>query len=491
MKKIIVLACLSALPFTYASAEGYQVNAQSTKQAGMGHVGAAMKLGAESMHFNPAGLAFMNKTVDLSAGVSGVFSHASFSNKDYETKSDNTPSTPLYVYAGFKIYDNLAAGVAVNTPYGSGINWGNNWKGSHLIQDISLKAFNIQPTISWKIMDNLSIGAGLMMEFGNMNMNRALVGPGELTYMANYMMNSLGQLLPPEQIAAIKPMIDPIMQEMARYDDAAAASVSLKGNAGVRLGFNVGAMYDINEKFTVGVSYRSKVTAKVKEGDIALRYANEEHFTQLVQQINTLMSKFGPALGINQPIGIPPLNTGTFSAELPLPSNLNVGITYHPTQDWTVSGEVQFVGWGAYNSLDVKFSPESELGKYNISAPKNYKNTRIYRVGAQYAVTDRLDVRLGAYYDESPVEDNYLNPETPSMNKLGITTGCSFRPTKNLSVDFAFSYVTGFGRDGSYTDEYMLMKTIPNLPAEYKTRTFGGHYQAYAFMPAIGLSYNF
>ena len=117
MKKIIALACLSALPFSYTAAEGFQVNAQSTKQAGMGHVGAAMKLGAESMHFNPAGLAFMDKTIDLSAGVSGVFAHAKYSSSkyysfvdnntaiasDYTAKTDNTPSTPLYVYAGFKI----------------------------------------------------------------------------------------------------------------------------------------------------------------------------------------------------------------------------------------------------------------------------------------------------------------------------------------------------------------------------------------------------
>ena len=111
--------------------------------------------------------------------------------------------------------------------------------------------------------------------------------------------------------------------------------------------------------------------------------------------------------------------------------------------------------------------------------------------GAEYAATPRLDVRLGAYWDESPVEEDYLNPETPSMNKLGITAGCSFRPIDRLSVDFSFSYVTGFGRDGSYTDEYMLMKTIPNLAPEYKTRVFGGHYDAYALMPAIGISYGF
>ena len=76
MKQIIALASLALLPFSQVAAEGFQVNAQSTKQAGMGHVGAALKLGAESMHFNPAGLVYMNNAVELSAGVSGVFAYA-------------------------------------------------------------------------------------------------------------------------------------------------------------------------------------------------------------------------------------------------------------------------------------------------------------------------------------------------------------------------------------------------------------------------------
>ena len=46
MKQIIALASLALLPFSQVAAEGFQVNAQSTKQAGMGHVGAALKLGA-------------------------------------------------------------------------------------------------------------------------------------------------------------------------------------------------------------------------------------------------------------------------------------------------------------------------------------------------------------------------------------------------------------------------------------------------------------
>ena len=490
MKRWIMMACLLGMPWVELAAEGFQVNAQSTKQAGMGHVGAALKLGAESMHFNPAGLVFMEDRVDVSAGMSGVFTHAKYTNADYSFQTDNSPSTPLYVYAGFKIYDNLAAGVMINTPYGSSIHWGDNWRGAHLVQDIALKAFNIQPTVSWKITDKLSIGAGLMMEFGNIQLNRALIGPGELSYMADFMLTNLSQQMPPQMVDALLPALAPIQEGMAVYDDASAASVALRGDAGIRFGFNVGAMYDINEHFTVGVSYRSRVTAKVKEGEISLNYANDEHFANLVQQINGLLAQLPEGMGLPTAIGIPPLNEGTFSAELPLPSNLNVGITYRPNRDWTLSGEVQFVGWGAYDALDVHFSPSS-LSPYDLHADKKYENSRIYRLGAEYAATKRLDVRLGAYWDESPVKDDYLNPETPSMNKLGITAGCSFRPIDRLSVDLAFSYVTGFGRDGSYTDEYMLMKTIPNLDAAYKTRVFGGHYDAYALMPAIGISYSF
>lgn len=479
MKKAIALACLSVLPF-YAAAEGFQVNAQSTKQAGMGHVGTALKLGAESMHFNPAGLAFMDRTIDLSAGVSGVFAHAKYSNEGYTAKTDNTPSTPLYFYAGFKIYDNLAAGISLNTPYGSGINWGNDWKGAHLVQDISLQAFNLQPTVAWKITDKLSIGAGLMVMFGNISLDRALIGPGSMTAVGQNMINAI----PENMQGLVKPMIDPIMNELSRYEETSAASVSLDGSSQTRFGFNVGAMYDINEKWTVGLSYRSKVTAKVKEGDIQLRYANREHFEGVLQQINTLiaMAKQMGIQGLPEGgINVPPLESGTFSAELPLPDNWNVAVTYRPTQRWTVSGEVQFVGWNAYKSLDVYFHPDAELGQYNIAAPKEYENTRIYRLGAQYATTDRLDIRFGVYFDETPVKDEYLNPETPSMNKLGLTAGFSFRPLNRLSVDFSFSYVQGFSRDGSYTDADLLGNP----------RTFGGHYKAYALMPAIGVSYGF
>ena len=458
MKKVIVLACL-LFSATYASAEGYQVNAQSTKQSAMGHVGAAMKLGAESMHFNPAGLGFMTDKIDLSVGMSAAFTNFKYSEGNYSHKSDNTPSTPMYVYAGFKIYDNLSAGISVTTPYGSGLNWGQNWKGAHLVQDINLKSFAFQPTLSYKIFDRLSIGAGLMVMMGDFSMSRALLPAGSLN-----------------GFAGVAPLVPGLGDMIKKYEDVAAVSTTLAGDADIKVGYNLGVMYDINDKFTVGLSYRSKVAMHVSEGTAKLDYVNELELKGMLDKVNPILVAGGMS-----PVGVPPLDKGTFEAELPMPSNWNLGLTYKPTDKLLVSAEVQFVGWGAYDELNVQFT-EEVLGGYSIQADKKYMNTRIYRVGGQYAATDRLDVRLGAYYDESPVRTDYLNPETPSMDKLGLTTGFSFRPVDRLSIDFAFSYVTGFGRDGSYTDIDPLTK---------QPRTFKGHYSVSAITPSLGLGYRF
>lgn len=67
----------------------------------------------------------------------------------------------------------------MTTPYGT-LEWPKNWAGAGLIQDISLKSYVIQPTLSYKITDHLSIGVGLQLAWGNVNLSRALMGASDL-----------------------------------------------------------------------------------------------------------------------------------------------------------------------------------------------------------------------------------------------------------------------------------------------------------------------
>ena len=115
MKKIAI-AAMAALSSLTVMAEGYQINTLSAKQLGMGHTGTSLKLGSESMIFNPGALGFSDKTLDISATITGIKAEASADYKGSTYKTSNGISTPLAINVAFRIYDNLQAGVSFYTP---------------------------------------------------------------------------------------------------------------------------------------------------------------------------------------------------------------------------------------------------------------------------------------------------------------------------------------------------------------------------------------
>ena len=102
-------AVSAAMLFTSlpAHAEGYQVNTLSTRQLGMGHTGTALKLGAESQFFNPAGMAFMTGNVEADASFNAIMPSATATVGGKEYKTDCDPSTPFSVFGAFRISDSL------------------------------------------------------------------------------------------------------------------------------------------------------------------------------------------------------------------------------------------------------------------------------------------------------------------------------------------------------------------------------------------------
>ncbi|MGN0212868.1 MAG: OmpP1/FadL family transporter [Muribaculaceae bacterium] len=433
-----------------ASAEGYQVNTLSARQLGMGHVGVALKLGAESEHFNPAGMAFMDKTVDISAGVTATSPFCTAETADgTKWETNNKVSTPLYLYSAFRIYDNLKVGVSLNTPYGSSINWTNDWAGAMLSQRVKLQTFSLQPTVAWRITDRIAVGAGLMIAWGSVDLDKGLVCGA-----------STDLLLAAQGIDY-------------RFESITPASVNLKGTAQVAFGYNVGVMVDVTKSLTIGASFRSKMTAKVKAGDARVSYANE-----LAEQI--LESKIGL------------INSANFKAEMPMPYVLTMGASYKLNNRLMMAFDAQLTGWKAYRELNIEFLNE-KLAGFNQNLTKNYHNAWAFRIGAQYALTNRLDLRAGIAYDRTPVDDNYYNPETPGKDKLSPSVGLSFRPIKNLSIDVACAYIASVGGGvKSYTYEDLILKQLAAMGMQMNPQqTFSARYNPIAWCPSIGIGYSF
>lgn len=496
MRKLFLLLAAAAMT-SHAFAEGYQVNNMSARQTGMGHVGTAMKLNSESIFFNPAAAAYQTTQFDISAGMTGILSNVHYQSlptmeNNYVSgpieKSDNKLSTPLHVYFNYKPIDRLSVGVGFFTPNGSSMRWADNWSGANVIQQINLAAYTIQPTVSYKIFDRLSIGAGLMITWGNFDLSRSMlpIGRGNRTLEAGF--NTVNALLPalggqigltPEQIAAYQAQAQAGANYFAtNLTDRPIVSAKLKGDADVAVGVNAGFLWDITDEWSVGMTWRSRMDMKVGKGHATLAYGSPEAQKYLAF-LNQMLTTAG------QSPAIPGLDQGSFHTQLPLPTVVTWGVSFRPTPKWEFAVDLQWNGWSAYKDLNVVFN-EEELGIDDIYSVKNYSNTLAFRFGGQYHATDFLTARMGMYVDESPVDSNYLNPETPSMTKVSYTAGLSLRPTNFMSIDLAYCYVSS--ADPERTGSYPLYQY--GKPTEL-TEVFSGNYRLHANVFSLGVRFSF
>lgn len=409
-----LLSLLAFVPFlTFAG--GFQVNLQGNQQAGMGHLGTSFYLGASSAYFNPAMMGQSDNKFDLEAGGHGILAYVAYQNqKNGSTaETDNPIGTPFYLYGTYKINQELTAGLAVYTPFGSSVVWGDDWQGKYLIQDISLQAIYIQPSFSIQASDKLAIGLGFVYATGSVEINRAL------PYSSSNGMQS---------------------------------QANLSGSAD-GYGFNFGAHFQASDKLSLGLTYRSGVNMELEEGDA-------EFVTPLPES------------------SLPSSNK--FAATLPLPSTATFGVAYQLNDKMLISAEYSRINWSVYESLDFDFKNNTESFE-DSENPRNYEVSSIFRLGFQYMVNENLTARIGGYYDESPIQDDYFNPETPNSDNIGLTAGLSYKASDKLSVDASFIYIDGQERESFYNAN-------PNRP---NGDNFGGKYKSRSFIPGIGVRYNF
>jgi long-chain fatty acid transport protein len=406
MRKITILMLLLMLGAQLLFAGGYQVRLQGQKQTGIGLIGTPFAFGASSIFYNPGSLAYMKENTSFSAGFSGIFSNAIYKAKgsDYKAETDNTMGTPFYFYTATKVIDDVSVGVGVYTPFGNSNKWDNDWDGRYLIQDISLSAIFIQPTVSYKLGDKLGIGAGVSVVMGNVDLTKALPPP------VNGQFNMEG-----------------------------------KSSA---IGYNLGLFLKATDKLNIGFDYRSKVNMKVDNGNTTF------------SSIPSSLTEYFPS-------------SGNFQAELPLPANFDAGFSYQFTEKFMLAAELNMVFWSAYDSLIIDFKENNE--KLTDSRnPRKYSDSFIFRLGGEYKFSEKLVARAGIYYDPTPTNEDYFTPETVSLDQIAFTLGLSYLPIKGLSIDLSYLQLEGLESDKAYTPD-----------------NFAGTYKSRAFIPGIGLSYNF
>jgi long-chain fatty acid transport protein len=223
------------------------------------------------------------------------------------------------------------------------------------------------------------------------------------------------------------------------------ASTSLSGSSS-NIGFNVGVFFKAGDRVTVGLDYRSEIILKVSGGDATFN---------IPSSLETL---------------IPSENK--FESELPLPSNLDLGVSVRASDRVLIAFEMNWIQWSVYDTLSFTFEESGEL--LNSKNPRRYKDSFIPRIGVEWQINKMFVLRGGIYYDQSPVNEDYFSPETVSLNTLAYTLGLTIEPTEGLHIDL--SWLNLFGMQDS---------------RNYLPDNFSGTYETITYIPGLGVSYTF
>lgn len=351
MKKIL-LVLTGFLVASSVYAGGFRVSIQGQRALAMGHTGVAVVNSAELAFFNPAGLVYLENKLNVSAGATGIISNTKFQNLDTRQafETDNPIGTPINLYATYKINEKFSAGIAVYTPYGSRVEWPNDWAGGFLVNSIELSAIFINPVISFKVNDALSIGGGPIYAIGGVNFNRNIeLQPGNST-----------------------------------ASTSGPTSIEVNSEGVTSWGWKASILFRPSEKLNIGASYQSRIDISAENGEVSFQ---------------------------NFPGEAPNTN---FNATLPLPAEITLGLSYQLNEKLLLAFDFNRAYWGAYRSLDLFFtdpdlSPSinprnyNDADTYRIGAQYDLNSKFTFRAGYYF---DESPVASGFFSPETPRNDS-------------------------------------------------------------------------------------
>jgi long-chain fatty acid transport protein len=315
--------------------------------------------------------------------------------------------------------------------------------------------------LAQKLTQDLSWGLGIYTPYGN-----AVEWPDDwsgshlvnyIELQAIYIQPTIGYQLSESTSIGIGPTLVLGSVEFNRNlstsltdENGNRSNVTIEANNVTAWGYNIGLLHEINDSTRIGIDYRSEIIIEARGEDA--------DFSDIP---TALQGQF---------------TDGKFDADLPLPAELTIGVAYDYSDNLTLAFDFNRTFWDVYEELVIEF--DNGITSTN---PRNYQDSNIYRFGAQYRFDEKLTLRAGIYFDESPVPDGYFAPETPRNDSIGYTAGVTYHASKHLEYDLAVLFLTFDEESNSYDFYEENGQQVP----------FSGTYDSAAYSFGFGLTYKY
>ena len=422
-KCVSLAALLAATAFDpgTAGASGFALLEQSTSRLGAAFAGtAAAADDATTVFFNPAGMTQLEGR-QLAAGLASGIEITSEFRDAGSTAAFGQPSGGSGGDAGdwnfvpgayftAQLADDLAFGVGINAPFGLKLVYDDGWVGRFQALHSEIETINVNPSLAWRVNERFSLGAGISYQHLQ----------AELTNAVNYsaaVAQGVQQLVARGQLPA------------AAAPGVIAANAGLEGGARVRgddvgWGFNVGLLFDASDTTRIGLAYRSAIEYDVS-GTI--------RFTPPASIPNAIGAGIVAAASASGA----PLSSGPVSVDLKVPDSAILSLRQIVSPKLTLLADVAWTGWSSVQELRVV----RDSGVTVSVTPEHWRDVMRYAIGATYQLNDRVALRTGVAYDNTPVPDATRTPRLPDTDRTWLAIGAGWQPSQALAIDVGYVHL--------------------------------------------------
>jgi long-chain fatty acid transport protein len=436
-RKSIILGALLALALSSLSlANGLNLNGMGSRAVAMGGAFVALADDYSAVFWNPAGLSnFKTRVlgfygVDLIPSATYVMQVPQQTGLatlvDAQTKTKHYLAGMLAYYQ--PINEQMVAGIAVYTPGGLGATWdGNDFidlqdyqlglpAGEHssaYLWESRIGKISISPAISYKINDQVALGAALNIDYGTFSLKR-WAGAVAAT---------------PEQTL-----------DLGQYEDS---------SNGWGIGATFGVIYKPSSMFSLGLSARtpSKITLN------GTTLISNIDLLGLVTQSDTEKALTWP-WWIAGGVAFRPMWDLVITADL----------------QWTQWSTVDEI---ATSYKDPAWSLFFTKAGETVT-PLKWKDRLQIRVGAEYMLYENVAIRLGYYNDPAPAPDKTMNILIPSYTFNAITLGAGW-DLDGLVIDIGGEILLGTERTVDFAKWLYEPEYASSMPGIYNMTIFVPH----------------
>lgn len=176
------------------------------------------------------------------------------------------------------------------------------------------------------------------------------------------------------------------------------------------------------------------------------------------------------------------------NADLDLPDIATFGISQDINDKLTLSAQATWFGWN--NFEDITTVAEEAIPGLGVSAGdgfsrvvQNYQTSWAFAAGAEYEYNDRLTLRGGVQYDQTPTTDEYRTTRTPDGDRTWLSTGATYAINDKIDLDFAATYI--------WIDEEEINVTRNNTFSAVTATTVSADTDGSVGILAAGFTYKF